>query len=67
MILSEFWQMIDALLSNTASMFSALDAAVLIDSPRVSLLNLMLGFLLLDLIVYYLNKLRKPAGEQDEN
>jgi hypothetical protein len=67
MILSDFWALIDGLLAGATAMFTALDAAILIDSPRVSLLNIMLGFLLLDLIVYYVNKLRKPAGEQVEN
>lgn len=58
MELTDFMSLVTLLGDWAAEGFAQLDAAVIIDSPRVSLFGMMIGFTLLELLLFTINRLR---------
>jgi len=58
MDVGDFWTIIDLALFWASKFFVMMQSAVLIDSPAITLFELALGFLVLDLLVDAINRLR---------
>ena len=58
MDIGDFWTIIDLALSWATQFFTMMQSAVLIDSPEITLFEVAFGFLVLDLLVDVINRLR---------
>jgi len=64
--LADFWTVLDLTASNAAQFFTLTNEAIIIEDPvPVSLFGLALGFVILEFILYQINRLR-PAGVSGE-
>jgi cell division protein FtsW (lipid II flippase) len=62
MILSDFWSLMDFAINTAVQVFTISDSVVIIDSPRFTLLSVMISILFLTLVMSFINWLR-GAGE----
>lgn len=58
MQLTDFWTIIDLLLSYMTLAFNSLDQAIIIDDPPISLFDMMIGFVVLELVLTFINAFR---------
>lgn len=58
MLLTDFYSLLAVVGSSMAAGFTALDGAVLIDEPRVTLFGMALGFVILEFFVSIINRFR---------
>jgi hypothetical protein len=66
MLLSEFWTLVDMVLSNATAAYTVTNAAYVIDDPsmKVSLFQIFFGFVVLEFFLVVLNSLRGSGYSQ---
>lgn len=58
MQLTDFMTIVDLLISYMVLTFQLLDEAIIIDDPVISLFDMMIGFVVLELILVFINSFR---------
>jgi len=62
--LTDFTSIVSALTGTITSVYTMLQSAILIDDPiSISLFDVAFGFVLLEFLIYTINRFRTPSGD----